>query len=171
MPAIEIISGSKEGTIHSFDSEIVIGSADDVDVSIQDNGISRNHARLRSAGAGFEVVDLGSSNGTYVNFRRLDKESTSAINDRDVIFLGRTVVKFYADEAPSRGGAVSAEELRDLLRGTVPISALAALKMDGVVEAAREIALRAERAEVMRRLKMHMMSQDELQELFEKARS
>lgn len=171
MPAIEIICGSKEGTLHQFEKEVLIGSADDVDVSISDNGISRNHARLRVAGAGFEVVDLGSSNGTYVNFRRLDKESTSPINDRDVLFLGRTVVKFYADEAPSRGGAVNTEELRDLLRGTVPISALASLKIDGVVEAAREIALRAERAEVMRRMGMHMMSQDELQGLFEKARS
>jgi len=171
MPTIEIICGSREGLMHQFDREIIIGSADDVDVSIQDNGISRNHARVRVAGNGFELVDLGSSNGTYVNFRRLDKESTSAIKDKDVLFLGRTVIKFYAEEAPSRGGAISTEELRDLLRGTVPISALASLKINGVVEAARGIALRAERAEIMRRLGMHMMSQDELQGLFEKARS
>jgi pSer/pThr/pTyr-binding forkhead associated (FHA) protein len=171
MPSIEVISGSLEGETRTFDNEILIGSAEDAGLTIRDNGISRNHARVRVNGGTFELVDLGSSNGTYVNFRRLDKESTSAINDRDVLFLGRTVVKFYAGDAPAKGGVLNPTELRDLLRGTVPIAALATLKMDGLVEQAQSMALRAERAEIMRRLGMHMMSEDELQGLFEKAKS
>ena len=170
MPTIEVISGSLEGKACTFDKELTVGSADDAGFRITDNGISRNHATFRIAGAGFEVMDLGSSNGTYVNFDRLAKKSSSTVNNCDVIFLGRTVVKFYVKDVPTRGGILSQDELRDLLRGTVPISALAELKKEGLVDAARNIALRAERLTVMKRIGMHMMSQDELQGLFEKAR-
>lgn len=171
MPAIEVISGAKEGTVIEFDTEILIGSSDDAELKIAEPGISRKHARVRRVGNGFEVVDLGAPNGTYVNFKRLEKEATSPVKDRQVVFLARTVVKFYAEGKPaSGGGEVSKDDLKHMLRGTVPIAVLAeADKKLG--EKARKIALNAERAEVMRRLGLHMMSRKEMKDMLAKAKN
>ena len=52
--------------------EMVIGREPGCDVELSDDSVSRRHALLRPAEAGFVVVDLGSTNGTYVNESRVD---------------------------------------------------------------------------------------------------
>jgi adenylate cyclase len=44
-----------------------IGRADDCDIQIDSDKISRHHARLVRTATGWEVADLDSQNGTYVN--------------------------------------------------------------------------------------------------------
>jgi pSer/pThr/pTyr-binding forkhead associated (FHA) protein len=53
--------------------EIVLGRADDADVSLPSKKISRRHAKLRRAGGFFVLADLGSQNGTWVRNKRVDK--------------------------------------------------------------------------------------------------
>lgn len=180
MPAIEVITGASEGTDVSFDGECHIGSGDNATLKLGDKGISRKHARVYKDGGGFKIADLGSANGTYVNFRRLKKEEVADLSDKDVVFCGKTVLKFYAGDIPPRGkgsggggggdGVISESELLDLLRGSVPIRMLAAHKKE-LGELGKSLALRAERAEVMRRLGLHKLSQDQLDALFTKARN
>lgn len=167
MAALEFLSGTCEGQIHSFAKTMTIGSSEDCDVTLTENGVSRHHARIEVNGNKVEVFDLGSSNGTFVNFKRLEKEGQASVQDRDILFFGRTVVKFWHDKPPARGGA-SPEELRDMLRGSVPI---AALRKPELQEAARRAVLTAERAEIVRRLGLHMLSKAELDKLLNKARS
>lgn len=178
MPVLEILSGNHEGTQQTFDNELRIGSSKDNELCLSDNGISRNHAVVYAKDGRFEVQDLGSSNGTYINFRRLNKEESSRLQDRDIVFCGRTVIKFWVDKpraSSSNGsagpGAVSEEELRDLLRGTIPLKALMESKDKTLVEAARKIILRAEQAEVMRRLGLHMLSAEDLKKIMDQARA
>lgn len=180
MPVLEILSGNHEGTQHTFDNELRVGSSNDSDLCLTDNGISRNHAVVYAKDSGFEIQDLGSSNGTYINFRRLNKEENSRLQDRDIVFCGRTVIKFWSDKPRASstngtggggGGAVSEEELRELLRGTVPLKALMESKDKTLVEAARKIILRAEQAEVMRRLGLHMLSAEDLKRVMDQARA
>jgi ABC transport system ATP-binding/permease protein len=47
-----------------------IGRAPDNDIVVSDSGISRYHAELRNVAGAYSVVDLDSSNGTFVNGRR-----------------------------------------------------------------------------------------------------
>jgi len=54
---------------------LVIGRSSDCDVAIDDRAISRHHARLRRTIEGWDVLDLGSTNGTWLNGRRI----TSAV--------------------------------------------------------------------------------------------
>ena len=44
-----------------------IGRAEDNDVEVDDLSVSRHHAELRNTGGGYEIVDLDSRNGTFLN--------------------------------------------------------------------------------------------------------
>ena len=71
-------------------SPLTIGRAPDVDLILTDPEVSRRHARLETHGKYVYVRDLGSSNGTFLNGRRI----TSAIEIRpgDEIDIGTTRV-------------------------------------------------------------------------------
>jgi predicted component of type VI protein secretion system len=168
MPALEFITGAMEGRRSEFESRTVIGSSADCGVRLTDNGISRSHARITVDAESASVEDLGSANGTYVNFRRLKSHETTTLNDRDVLFCGRTVMKFFRDGgAASGGGAVSTSELGELLRGTVPLEGL----QGPSAEAAALRARRTEQREVLRRLGAHRWSSAELESLLRRARA
>jgi diguanylate cyclase (GGDEF)-like protein len=47
--------------------EYIIGRSREADIQLTDERVSRNHASLRWSGSGFALVDLQSTNGTYVN--------------------------------------------------------------------------------------------------------
>ena len=74
------------------------------DVRLEDAHVSRRHAILALRGDGARVLDDRSSNGTFVNGRRV---TVSALGDGDVLRFGRAVLR-YVEVAPRRRG----EEVR-----------------------------------------------------------
>jgi pSer/pThr/pTyr-binding forkhead associated (FHA) protein len=54
-----------------------------------DNGVSRLHAVIRRNGGNVIVMDLGSSNGTYVNGTRLMPNMEQPLRHGDVVALGK----------------------------------------------------------------------------------
>lgn len=63
--------------------------------------VSREHAELRATDDGWEIVDLGSHNGTFVEGERA--EDPRRLRHGDVIGLGRRVsFRFLAGESPFR---------------------------------------------------------------------
>ena len=80
------------------DRPTAIGRDDAAGLALSDGSISRRHCRVeRDAEANiYVVVDLGSTNGTVVNGRRI--EDRYPLREGDKIFLGASVVKFsYSD--------------------------------------------------------------------------
>ena len=69
-----------------------IGRSRDCEIVLQDSGISRQHAALRPAGEGWELEDLGSTNGLLLNGRELRGSSPLAAGD--VIEMGSTAMVF-----------------------------------------------------------------------------
>jgi hypothetical protein len=69
----------------------VIGSASDCDIVLTDKKISRKHCTIRYEGGEFQVADLDSSNGTYVNEEKTQKHD---LIDNDIIKLGDIQFKF-----------------------------------------------------------------------------
>jgi CRP-like cAMP-binding protein/Fe-S-cluster-containing hydrogenase component 2/pSer/pThr/pTyr-binding forkhead associated (FHA) protein len=53
---------------------VTVGRSSTNDVCIPDGGISRSHASFTPTPAGWEVRDLGSSNGTFVNGKRIQAQ-------------------------------------------------------------------------------------------------
>lgn len=79
--------GVKRGSRIALDSdEISIGRHPESDIFLDDVTVSRRHAMVRRAGAGFHVSDAGSLNGTYVNQTRVE---TAALNDGDEVQVGK----------------------------------------------------------------------------------
>lgn len=62
--------------------------ADNDVVLLDDPKVSRQHARLSYVGQGFQIVDLGSSNGTQVNGRPLPARQPQPLRPGDVIQIG-----------------------------------------------------------------------------------
>jgi diguanylate cyclase (GGDEF)-like protein len=73
----------------------VIGRGDDSDILIADNSVSRSHARIEPGPDGFMVIDLNSTNGTFVNDVSV---STARINDGDYVRVGNCICRFLAGD-------------------------------------------------------------------------
>jgi ABC-type multidrug transport system ATPase subunit len=71
-----------------------IGRAPENDMVITDLRVSRTHAELRSAGGAYEIVDVGSRSGTYVNGQRVER---AAIGPDDLIGIGPSTFHLVGD--------------------------------------------------------------------------
>lgn len=70
---------------------LVIGRSSEADFCIEHESISRQHCRIEATPEGYRVRDLQSTNGTYVNDRRVD---VAYLRDGDQIRTGRVILKF-----------------------------------------------------------------------------
>ncbi|MGD8404790.1 MAG: FHA domain-containing protein [Anaerolineales bacterium] len=57
------------------------------------NGVSRLHAVLKREGERVIVMDLGSSNGTYLNGKRLRPNTEHTLNHSDLLALGKLKIQ------------------------------------------------------------------------------
>ena len=66
--------------------ELTIGKLSDNDIVINNETVSRHHAKIvMDKGGRFEIVDLNSKNGTYVNGRKVRGSLPIALGDRIVV--------------------------------------------------------------------------------------
>lgn len=65
----------------------VIGRGAEADLQVHDTGVSRRHAELRRTREGVQVHDLGSTNGTRVNGKRV---TAATLVNGDVVTVGTT---------------------------------------------------------------------------------
>jgi pSer/pThr/pTyr-binding forkhead associated (FHA) protein len=68
-----------------------IGRGLAADVRLDENSVSRRHALLVHDAAGARVLDDRSSNGTFVNGRRVEQ---AALAHGDVLMLGRVALRY-----------------------------------------------------------------------------
>jgi len=62
---------------------------------VADLSVSRRHAELRwSPGGGYEIADLGSRNGTFLNGQRI---TTAEVTEADVIGIGLATFRLVGD--------------------------------------------------------------------------
>jgi len=86
--------------------EIVIGREDpisevfpDVDLTGlggMENGVSRKHAVIHRAGADYTVEDMGSTNGTYINKKKIQPHAPQTIKPGDEIRFGKLALTLKA---------------------------------------------------------------------------
>lgn len=81
--------------VHSLTSGLLrIGRLPDNDVVLDDMLVSRRHAELRRTGYAWQLVDLDSGNGTFVNGRRIN---SSPVTPHDVIGVGSSLLQLDGD--------------------------------------------------------------------------
>lgn len=96
MPSLFVIQGRDQGKRFELQGTCVrIGREKGNCVQLHDTEVSRFHAELRWKERRYELVDLGSSNGTYVNSQ---PATELVLNSGDRVQCGRTLMIFTADE-------------------------------------------------------------------------
>jgi hypothetical protein len=71
---------------------IVLGRSSEADILVDDTGVSRRHLEIRTTNGATEAVDLGSTNGSYVNGHKV--EGRVDLTDGSTITMGRTKIIF-----------------------------------------------------------------------------
>ncbi len=85
-----VLAGADVGKMFKLEQgETVLGRSHRADIKIEDDSISRMHAKLVLQGNHVHIEDLQSSNGTLVNGERIAK---NPLQDGDKIRLGETVI-------------------------------------------------------------------------------
>ncbi|TMG20738.1 MAG: FHA domain-containing protein [Chloroflexi bacterium] len=89
---LTIESGPDAGHSHrAGDHAVRMGRSPDNDIILRDPATSGHHARLERRGDQFWVVDLGSTNGTFVNGESIQEKQ---LNQGDRLTLGQNSVHF-----------------------------------------------------------------------------
>ncbi|MEW5743322.1 MAG: GGDEF domain-containing protein [Myxococcota bacterium] len=92
--ALVVIHGEDLGKKYDLDDELVIGRSSKCDVQVDQDSVSRNHARVHVESSKIAVKDLGSTNGTFVNDEQITGDHP--LRNGDLIKIGRTIFKFIA---------------------------------------------------------------------------
>lgn len=94
LPVLTVAGGPMRGARFRLrPGALVVGRAPTADIVVDDPHLSRQHALLRVTGDTVTLDDLDSTNGTWLNDRRIvDVES---LTDGDVIRIGRTELRFF----------------------------------------------------------------------------
>ena len=106
MPQLTIQNGPHSGTVFPFDKPIVVGRGRGVDLKIDDPSVSRNHARVDRAAEHWQVSDLGSANGTFVNGRPLSRPTV--LHDGDLVAFGGVIAMYRARDGANDTRTTSA---------------------------------------------------------------
>lgn len=113
-----------ERLVYRFRRDVVrIGRRRSADVHLPDRAVSLDHARILRSGAGFTVIDGGSTNGTRVGSRRVDPGQPCVLRTGDILHLGPFSLLFEVDQASDRAETTSEETAlfaRRILRRTGP---------------------------------------------------
>ena len=91
-PPKEVVTLSLDGrTVPLSRPRTVIGRSRECEIRVDDANVSRQHCEVLVEAGGWSVVDLGSTNGTELNGRRIDR---AGLSDGDRITVGGTDLVF-----------------------------------------------------------------------------
>lgn len=92
-PRLEILQGPDQGReIEIARKAFTIGRSVTADLPLEADGVSRKHAKVVEVGRSqFDLIDLGSTNGTFLNGRRVEM---APLREGDRIGVGQVVLRF-----------------------------------------------------------------------------
>lgn len=93
--AFKFISGKYQGGEFPIpdEAELIIGRASDLDLVLVEDMVSRKHAKLMSSDGVLSIMDLGSTNGTFVNGEKIRRAD---LRKNDRILIGTSILKVIA---------------------------------------------------------------------------
>ncbi len=117
MASLLVIQGPDKGQRYKTVNgrAILLGRASE-EMALTDFTVSRRHAEIRPAGRGWALEDLRSANGTYLNSKRLERETR--LRHGDQIRMGGTIMVWDGSEDafldPAKAAAPIVADLVDL---------------------------------------------------------
>lgn len=106
MATLYVLRGPDKGLTYQTDDDcVVIGRLSD-QVKLTDDSVSRQHAELRRSNGAWQIVDRSSSNGTYLNGRRVF--GPTRLQHGDQIKVGASILVFSGERSVERAAGPSA---------------------------------------------------------------
>jgi len=88
---VSVVEGPLKGQSYDLGEELTVGRAEKCHIVVDDTYVSQVHARIYANGETYVVEDLGSTNGTYLNRRRITSPEELSRGDR--VKIGKTVLE------------------------------------------------------------------------------
>jgi signal transduction histidine kinase len=98
VPSLLVVRGHATGSrfdLSNLEGRLSIGRETGNLVQLRDNEVSRRHAEVRRVGDSFVIDDLRSSNGTFINNRRIERATLSR---GDRVQIGGTLLVYAGDD-------------------------------------------------------------------------
>jgi hypothetical protein len=92
--------GGRSRTVPMVDGPLIVGRDPGCGLVLEDKRVSRQHARIASRGGFLVLVDLGSTNGTYLRDERI---AEVALGPGDIVTLGDSTIEVQPSAAPPMG--------------------------------------------------------------------
>jgi two-component system, NtrC family, sensor kinase len=137
VPRLIVIKGTDEGK--QFDlSQPVLGVGRDGSnpIRLHDTEVSRRHAEFRQSNGDYQLVDLGSANGTFVNNQAVQ---AVVLHSGDHIQVGQTILVYSAGRNEGQGSGDLADRISMITRQDVELPS-AIIKTIGESEGSRLLA-------------------------------
>jgi pSer/pThr/pTyr-binding forkhead associated (FHA) protein len=99
--------------------EITIGRKPDNDIVIDNPAVSAYHCKITPVGPAFFVEDLNSTNGVYVNAKKIER---AALQNNDVIGIAKHAIQFIDERPQQTGGTMPVPPPTTTADGTMMIS-------------------------------------------------
>ncbi|MCZ6689997.1 MAG: protein kinase [Planctomycetota bacterium] len=114
MPLLLVEKGPDRGVSFTFKKkdECLVGREKACHLQLKDPMTSRRHFRIRGDGERFQLEDLGSRNGTYLNGKKVLEEF---VQIEDKVQVGQTIISVLADSAARRKGPHTGKTIRGYL--------------------------------------------------------
>lgn len=107
-------TGPWMGTRHTLtDKPLIVGRGEDCDIRVLDTSVSRRHVRIEKIGDDFYVLDMQSTNGTYVNDKQSLPGDPIPMRDGDYVRVGNCIFRYLAS------GNVEADYHEEIYRLTI----------------------------------------------------
>jgi hypothetical protein len=89
---VEASTAVEVGTVIPLEGGLTIGRSGAASLSLGDQFVSHMHARILRRGAYHFVEDLGSTNGTFLNDRRVERDAQLKVHDS--LRIGQTILRY-----------------------------------------------------------------------------
>ena len=97
MASITVVSDNAEEKFPLEAPTVTLGRGLESDVRLKDIKASRRHCQIVRTGQGFQVIDLSSGSGTYVNGVQVKQQT---LHSGDKIQVGSTTITFTDSPVP-----------------------------------------------------------------------
>jgi serine phosphatase RsbU (regulator of sigma subunit)/pSer/pThr/pTyr-binding forkhead associated (FHA) protein len=93
VPTLQIVNGPLSGQLFHLDRELtIIGRNPDCDLVLPPKSVSRKHASIHRKSGGFELKDIGSTRGTFVNGKKVTEPWL--LEDGQTLQIGELLLTF-----------------------------------------------------------------------------